>query len=226
MSAVSAYGDVVARLSCFRQSATFLAQALRPALGAAALFCLGSAALIGSALATPTTDAVIIGQTQATGVQVDNSAIEKASFEPSGIEKADRVLVVKSERRLYLLKDGEPIKSYRVALGRRPVGHKVTEGDGRTPEGIYVLDWRNPRSQFYRSLHISYPDASDIAFAQRRGRAPGANIMIHGLSRDFEILGPHHVRFNWTQGCIAVTNEEIDEIWAAVDDGTLIEIRP
>ncbi|MFO0998257.1 MAG: L,D-transpeptidase family protein [Alphaproteobacteria bacterium] len=164
-----------------------------------------------------------VGTPQQASVAVDDNAVEAATSE---VTKADRVLVVKSERRLYLLKDGEPFKSYRVALGRRPVGPKTRQGDGRTPEGIYVLDWRNPHSQFHRSIHISYPDPGDVALARRRGLPPGENIMIHGLSSEFAILGPHHARFNWTQGCIAVTNEEIEEIWTAVDDGTLIEIRP
>ena len=195
-------------------------------IGAAAFLFLAVAAPHGPAHAGTPPDSIVIGRLYAPSVEVDDSAIEASASATINVQKANRVLVVKSERRLYLLRDGEPIKSYRVALGRRPVGPKVKEGDGRTPEGIYVLDWRNPRSQFYRSIHISYPDAGDIAFAHRRGLAPGENIMIHGLSSDFEMLGPHHIRFNWTEGCIAVTNKEIDEIWAAVDDGTLIEIRP
>lgn len=199
-------------------------RALLSTLGLAALFCLASSVRPDSAHAGPPSDAIIVGTPQQASVAVDDSAVDAA--EARVVPKADRVLVVKSERRLYLLKDGEPFKSYRVALGRRPAGHKVKQGDGRTPEGIYMLDWRNPNSQFHRSIHISYPDPGDIAVARRRGFAPGENIMIHGLSSEFAILGPHHVRFNWTEGCIAVTNEEIEEIWAAVDDGTLIEIRP
>jgi murein L,D-transpeptidase YafK len=199
---------------------------LLPTFGAAASLFLAIAAPHGTAHAGPPPDAIVVGRLHAPNVEVDDTATEASASATVDVEKADRVLVVKSARRLYLLRDGEPIKSYRIALGRRPVGPKVKEGDGRTPEGIYVLDWRNPRSQFYRSIHISYPDAGDVAFAHRRGLSPGENIMIHGLSSDFEVLGSHHIRFNWTEGCIAVTNEEIDEIWAAVDDGTLIEIRP
>jgi len=140
--------------------------------------------------------------------------------------KADSVLVLKSQRRLVLLADGLELKSYRVALGRNPVGAKRIEGDGRTPEGRYRIDWRNAESRFHRSLHISYPDASNRRHAARLGLAPGDAIMIHGLSAKGAVAGPEHVRWDWTDGCIAVTNAEIEEIWSLVNDGTPIEIRP
>lgn len=144
---------------------------------------------------------------------------------PAGV-KADRVLVLKSERRLLLLRDGHALESYRIALGRNPVGDKVEEGDGRTPEGRYLLDWRNPGSRFYRSLHISYPNRQDRERARALGVPPGGAIMIHGLSERAALVGAEHVKWDWTEGCIAVTNAEIDRIWRLVDDGTPIEIRP
>jgi len=140
--------------------------------------------------------------------------------------RADRVLVIKNEKRMVLMNNGEIIKSYRVALGRNPAGPKIRQGDCRTPEGRYVLDHRNSHSRFYRSIHISYPNSDDIAGAKKRGVNPGEGIMIHGLPKGFEDLGDVHAGRNWTKGCIAVSNEEMDEIWAMVPDGTPIEIRP
>jgi murein L,D-transpeptidase YafK len=144
---------------------------------------------------------------------------------PVGV-KADTVLVLKGERRLLLVRDGHVLESYRIALGRNPVGAKVEEGDGRTPEGRYLLDWRNPGSRFYRSLHISYPNPQDRERARALGVPPGGAIMIHGLSERAALVGAEHVKWDWTEGCIAVTNAEIDRIWRLVDDGTPIEIRP
>ena len=118
------------------------------------------------------------------------------------------------------------MRSFRVALGNVPVGAKQRAGDGRTPEGQYWISGRNPRSRYYRSLQISYPSPSDRVAAQRAGRETGGDIMIHGLPRGAGWIGKHHAGFDWTRGCIAVTNEEIDEIWELVSDGTPIEIRP
>ncbi len=140
--------------------------------------------------------------------------------------KADKVLLRKGERRLDLLRGERVLRSYRVALGRAPVGPKRREGDGRTPEGAYLLDWRNPKSRYYRSIHVSYPNAADAKRARAAGVDPGGEIMIHGLPPGRGWLGAAHRRADWTEGCIAVTNDEIDEIWALVEDGTPIEIRP
>jgi len=140
--------------------------------------------------------------------------------------KADQVVVLKGERRLLLLRAGEVLRSYRVALGFNPLGQKQYQGDGRTPEGRYVLDWRNSESEFYRSIHVSYPSATDLARAQARGVSPGGNIMIHGLPNGLDVIGSDHAKWDWTEGCIAVTNAEMDEIWSFVEDGTPIEIRP
>lgn len=140
--------------------------------------------------------------------------------------KADRVVVYKKDRVLVLLNQGKEIKRYKIALGRNPVGRKVREGDHKTPEGNYVLDWRKPKSQFYKALHISYPNAQDIAGAKKLGVPPGGSIFLHGLPNGFAWLGASHRLTDWTNGCIAVTNEELEEIWALVADGTPIEIKP
>jgi murein L,D-transpeptidase YafK len=140
--------------------------------------------------------------------------------------KADRVVVVKSERRLYLVRDNKVIGSYRIALGAQPIGHKVFEGDGRTPEGLYVLDRKYPASRFYRAIHISYPSALDIAESRKYGGRPGGLILIHGQPSNGP-NGYHDYRpWDWTAGCIAVSNAEMDEIWNATDEGIPIDILP
>ncbi len=145
---------------------------------------------------------------------------------PGGAGKADRILVVKSERTLTLLRAGKPLKTYAVALGGSPEGDKHCEGDSRTPEGVYRIDFKKRNSQYHRALHVSYPDATDVAEARKRGCSPGGDIMIHGLGTGFAWMGKAHTLSDWTLGCIAVTNEEIEEIWAAVDAGIAVEIRP
>lgn len=140
--------------------------------------------------------------------------------------KVDKVVVIKSKRLLMLLKEGEIFKAYRIALGKNPSGHKIKAGDQRTPEGSYIIDSRNARSKFYRAIHISYPNESDVSNAQRRGVSPGGSIMIHGLPNGFSRVGKLHRVQDWTDGCIAVTNTEMEEIWEYVADGTPIEIKP
>jgi murein L,D-transpeptidase YafK len=139
---------------------------------------------------------------------------------------ADLVVVLKKERTLQLLSGGRVIKSYKVALGGDPVGAKVRQGDHRTPEGIYVLDSRNAHSQFHKSIHISYPNARDRAAARAKGVSAGGDVFVHGLPNGYGWVGAAHRAKDWTDGCIAVTDEEIEEIWKAVRDGTAIEIRP
>lgn len=139
---------------------------------------------------------------------------------------ADRVVVLKKERSLQLLNRGRVIKTYKVALGGDPVGAKSRQGDHKTPEGFYVLDSRNPHSQFYKSIHISNPNGSDRAAAHRQGVSPGGDIFVHGLPHGYGWVGASHRLKDWTDGCVAVTDQEIDEIWQAVPDGTPIEIRP
>jgi murein L,D-transpeptidase YafK len=140
--------------------------------------------------------------------------------------KADFVLVVKSEKRLYLMQNGDVIASFRVAFGQNPKGHKEQEGDERTPEGRYVLDAKNPHSAFYKSIHISYPDAEDRKRARKKGVSPGGDIMIHGQKNGYERWETFTQLVNWTDGCIALKNKEMDFVWNAVKVGTPIEIRP
>jgi murein L,D-transpeptidase YafK len=139
---------------------------------------------------------------------------------------ADRVVVYKSERKLVLLSQGKEIRSYKVALGSEPVGPKTRHGDHRTPEGVYTLDSRNPNSHFYKAFHISYPNPKDIATANKLGVSPGGDIMLHGLAKEYAWVGRAHTLHDWTDGCIAVTNEEMDELWKLVPVGTPIEIKP
>lgn len=143
-----------------------------------------------------------------------------------GVEPADRVLVIKSKRQLYLIRDGERIERFRISLGQEPQGHKLSAGDNRTPEGQYTLDWRNPDSDFYRSLHISYPSPDDRRQARAWGLDPGGNIMIHGLPNEAGDLAFAFEGLDWTDGCIAVDNRAMDRIWRRVTVGTPIEIRP
>jgi murein L,D-transpeptidase YafK len=142
---------------------------------------------------------------------------------PSGII-ADKVLIEKKERRLTVLKKGKSLKTYSIALGPNPEGKKLEEGDKRTPEGTYTIDRRKERSHYHRALHISYPNPDDIAQAKARGVSPGGDIMIHGLPNGIGLLGKLHVKKDWTLGCVAVTNPEIEEIWRVVPDGTTVVI--
>src|SRR5215472_11977399 len=140
--------------------------------------------------------------------------------------QADRIVIVKSARTLTLLHQGQVLKTYKVALGQEPVGPKTKRGDSRTPEGEYIIDSRNPHSQFHLSLHVSYPNADDRARAAKLGVNPGGDIMIHGLPPAYAYLGPLHRQTDWTLGCIAVTDTEIEEIWSLVPNGTRVEIKP
>lgn len=141
-------------------------------------------------------------------------------------EQADKVVILKSERTLKLLRSGKLIKTYKVALGNQPKGAKEQQGDGKTPEGDYFIDSRNAKSAFYKSLHISYPNKRDIENAKTKGVNAGGDIFIHGIGKKYGWLGAAHRLHDWTLGCIAVTNEEIDEIWTLVPNGTSVEIRP
>src|SRR5262249_39609959 len=138
----------------------------------------------------------------------------------------DHIVVYKSERKMVLLEQHKEVKSYRISLGEQPVGAKEKEGDHRTPEGSYVLDSRNDHSRFYKAYHISYPAPSDVPRAKKLGARPGGAVMLHGLGKEFAWMGKAHTTYDWTDGCIAVTNEEIDEIWQMVPTGTPIEIKP
>ena len=140
--------------------------------------------------------------------------------------RATSILVEKQSRQLTLLQGDKAIKTYRVSLGGDPIGHKQREGDSRTPEGDYTIDSKNRRSRFHLALHISFPDAKDRTRAAQNGVPPGSDIMVHGLPNGLGWLGGLHLFRDWTNGCIAVTNTEMEEIWALVDSGTPIQIKP
>ncbi|MGD9078667.1 MAG: L,D-transpeptidase family protein [Desulfobacterales bacterium] len=141
-------------------------------------------------------------------------------------QTADMVVVEKSKSRLYLMREGETLASFRVAFGSNPKGHKQEQGDGRTPEGRYILDYKNSGSAYYKSIHISYPNAKDRKEARKRGVDPGGDIMIHGQKNGYGRLSILVQRFNWTNGCIALSDRDMDAVWNAVEPGTPIEIRP
>lgn len=144
---------------------------------------------------------------------------------PAGAQ-ADLVEVFKSERRMDLKRDGTTIRSYRVALGFAPERHKEREGDGRTPEGSYTVDARNPQSAFHLSLRVSYPDRRDKAHAAALGVAPGGDIYIHGQPNGWRRFLVGHPAKDWTTGCVAVTNAEIREVWSLVPTGARVVIHP
>ena len=144
---------------------------------------------------------------------------------PRGIH-ADLVVVHKSTRRMDVYAHGSELRSYVISLGHDPVGPKRREGDHRTPEGRYVIDQHNSHSAFHRSLHVSYPSAADAARARADGNLPGGEIMIHGMRNGGGWLGRLHLIYDWTDGCIAVTDPEMDELYRIVPDGTPIVIRP
>lgn len=155
------------------------------------------------------------------------AALAQASTTPTlGGKSIDKVLVVKSERKLLLMNRGDVLKSYRISLGKQPSGPKLREGDQRTPEGFYWIDWRKTSDRFNLALHISYPNARDAAKAREKGVPPGGMIMIHGTPLDEEYPEWYFHSLDWTEGCIAMKNADMREIWSLVRDGTLIEIRP
>jgi len=139
---------------------------------------------------------------------------------------ADSIVVEKEKHTLSLYQAGFLVRTYRVALGRDPVGDKVRIGDNRTPEGLFHIDYKNPQSKYHMALHISYPDAAHEARARAAGVAAGGDIMIHGLPSAYADLGEKHANYDWTEGCIAVTNAQIEEIWRAIPRGAPIQIKP
>lgn len=149
-----------------------------------------------------------------------------ADWEKYGTPKADTIEVYKSARLLRLKRNGTILKSYHIALGPHPVGQKTEEGDGKTPEGTYFVDRRNMESEYHLSLHISYPEKSDLARAAARGVRAGGGIMIHGEPNVLNDEGKKHLLKDWTAGCIALSNRDIDEIWRLVDDGISVDIYP
>jgi len=140
--------------------------------------------------------------------------------------QADKVLIQKSARQLTLLRNGKPLRSYHVSLGSNPKGAKEREGDEKTPEGLYTIDSRNAYSKYHLALHVSYPNAADRARARRLRVRPGGEIMIHGTPNRWRGLRAVFAHTDWTAGCIAVSDHDIEEIWKLVPNGTVVEIRP
>ncbi len=138
----------------------------------------------------------------------------------------DKVIVNKTTQQMFLMQKNKIIKTYKVALSSNKKGHKEKEGDKKTPEGVYKISGRHISSRFHRSIHISYPNKTDLANAKKRGYSAGLDIMIHGVPKSFEWLGGFHRLINWTHGCIAVTNDEIDEIWKLTPNNIPIKILP
>ena len=138
----------------------------------------------------------------------------------------EKILVLKSARQLQLISNGKPIRTYRISLGKQPKGPKMREGDKRTPEGLYWVDWRKKSDKFNLAMHINYPNVSDAAQARRQGLNPGSMIMIHGTPDSEENPEELFHTLDWTDGCIAMKNYEMREVWSLVKDGTLVEIRP
>jgi murein L,D-transpeptidase YafK len=140
--------------------------------------------------------------------------------------QADLLVVEKRRRQLIAYSQGRVLRTYRVSLGTVPVGPKIRQGDGRTPEGRYVIDRHNPRSGFHRALRVAYPSAAESGRARAGGYDPGGDIMVHGLKNGLGWVGRAHRFVDWTVGCVAVTNPEIEELYRIVPDGTPIEIKP
>jgi hypothetical protein len=185
--------------------------------------------IAASAPATPATSAVPLPDVPLWSLPTVSVPVPAAAnwpMELPGNFLADSIVVEKGERRLTLFYRGVPVRRYRVALGRNPVGDKISIGDYRTPEGLFYITGRNPNSKFYKSLAISYPDSAHEERAAELGVRPGGNIMIHGLPAHQARLGASHVLADWTEGCIAVTNAEIDEIWRALGPWSAIQIKP
>jgi murein L,D-transpeptidase YafK len=163
------------------------------------------------------------------GKPVDKEQVLKppqASQRTNASISVDKILVIKSARRLELISDGKVIRSYRISLGKQPKGPKLQEGDKRTPEGLYWVDWRKRSDKFNLAMHINYPNISDAAKARREGVNPGSMIMIHGTPDSEENPEELFHTLDWTDGCIAMKNYEMREVWSMVKDGTMVEIRP
>lgn len=155
-----------------------------------------------------------------------SSAIVSSSTTEAALPLADSVVVRKSERKLYLMRQGEILRTYKIALGLRPEGHKQFEGDYRTPEGKYRLTRRNPNSEYFLSIQVDYPNTRDVERARRQGLRPGGAIMIHGQPNLPRKARDYYANVDWTEGCIAVSNSDMVEIWLMTPPNTPIEITP
>jgi len=179
-----------------------------------------AAALLALLAASSVTAQIVPAGAAGTGVGRVESSTDV------GLTQADAIVVRKSERRLYLMRNGAVLRSFKVALGLRPEGHKEYEGDFRTPEGRYRLVRRNPNSEFFLSIQVSYPNETDMANAKRLGMRPGGNIMIHGRPNTPRKPADYYANVDWTEGCISVSNSDMVEIWLMTPADTPIEIQP
>ena len=157
---------------------------------------------------------------------ISTSLLFGSLYIESNKKKVDEIIVLKSKRKLQLYFKGVKVKQYSISLGGNPIGHKQFQGDQKTPEGSYFIEGKNPNSKYYKNLGISYPNAEDKAFARSKGENPGGAIKIHGLPNNKPWLGKLHLLKDWTHGCIAVTNKQMDEIYSSVKTGTKIIILP
>lgn len=153
------------------------------------------------------------------------TALSTAPPIAQAVQQVDYVLVVKSERRMFLIKNGRVVRHYDISLGRNPEGHKEQEGDKRTPEGQYLLDYKLEDSAFYKAIHISYPNEHDLENARRKNVDPGGKIMIHGQPNGNKKYTSITQQYDWTSGCIAVTNRDMDELWQLIEENTPIRIE-
>jgi murein L,D-transpeptidase YafK len=191
------------------------------------LFAL-SATLADTLPPLPAPPIVLQGASSSLGIAAPSISIVPVTSirRPLARSSVDSLVLDKSDRTLTLYQLGQPVAEFRVALGSNPVGPKQRRGDGRTPEGLYFINGRNSESKYHLSLRISYPSPDEQMHASRRGVSPGGDIMIHGLPKKFATVGALHRQQDWTEGCIAVTNDEIEEIWRAVPNGARILIQP
>lgn len=171
---------------------------------------------------------MIIGAAQAFAAadRAEIAQCRSLALEGPNLTKADQIVVYKSKRMLYLMREGRILNKFHVALGKNPVGHKMEAGDFRTPEGNYTIDMKNKDSGYFMSMRVSYPDGGDSDVASALEIPPGDWIMIHGMPNDRNEADMNHPQKDWTNGCIAVTNREMAEIWRRVDTGTKITIWP
>ena len=168
----------------------------------------------------------IVTVAQATVSTESRSPVRRVADPGGPVPIADSIVIEKKARRLTLYHHGRRIRSYLVALGANPVGDKQYAGDRRTPEGVFFIDDKNEKSDFHMALHISYPDSAHTARAAAMGLSPGGGILIHGLPNSKGATGAFHRTVDWTDGCIAVTDEEIEGLWSAVMVGTPVQIKP
>jgi murein L,D-transpeptidase YafK len=157
---------------------------------------------------------------------LSSRTVQYSTIKINGTEKVDSVEVYKSKRKLTLFSSGKDLKSYNISLGKNPIGAKQFEGDKKTPEGKYILDRKKENSSYYLAMHISYPNEDDKIKAASLNKPAGGDIMLHGIPNKLKFLESYYINTDWTDGCIAVSNDDMDELWKVIDEGTPITIYP